>query len=58
VATPVTWDELDDPGLRPDGFTVADVPSHLAEHGDPWQGMGRHGRSLAARVERLQQLLA
>jgi bifunctional non-homologous end joining protein LigD len=58
VATPVTWDELDDPGLRPDGFTVADVPSRLAEHGDPWQGMGRHGRSLAARVERLQQLLA
>lgn len=57
VATPITWEELDDPGLRPDGFTVADVPDRLGEVGDPWKGMGRHGRALGSRVAALQGLL-
>jgi bifunctional non-homologous end joining protein LigD len=58
VATPVTWDELADPDLRPDGWTTATVPARLAEHGDPWSAMGRRARSLASRRERLDTLLA
>ena len=38
--------ELDDPGLRPDGFTIANLPERLSSVGDPWAGMGKHGRSL------------
>jgi bifunctional non-homologous end joining protein LigD len=34
VSTPITWDELDDPTLRPDGFTVRSVMQRIAEHGD------------------------
>jgi bifunctional non-homologous end joining protein LigD len=34
VSVPIGWDELDDPALRPDGFTFADVHRRLAEHGD------------------------
>jgi bifunctional non-homologous end joining protein LigD len=34
VSAPVEWDELDDPDLRPDGFTVRSVMDRLAEKGD------------------------
>jgi bifunctional non-homologous end joining protein LigD len=37
VSAPIDWDELDDPGLRPDGVTTADVPRRLAERGDPFR---------------------
>jgi bifunctional non-homologous end joining protein LigD len=37
VSAPIDWDELDDPGLRPDGVTMADVPQRLAERGDPFR---------------------
>jgi bifunctional non-homologous end joining protein LigD len=35
VSVPIRWDELDDPGLRPDGWTVRTVLDRLAEVGDP-----------------------
>lgn len=57
VATPITWDELDDPALRPDGWTIATVPDRLADVGDPWATMRRHGRSLASRRSILDDLL-
>jgi bifunctional non-homologous end joining protein LigD len=56
VATPLEWDELDVPGLRPDGFTLRDVPKRMAERGDPWAGMYRHACALAPRRHRLEQL--
>jgi bifunctional non-homologous end joining protein LigD len=34
VSAPISWDELDDPGLRPDGFTIATMPDRLAQLGD------------------------
>ena len=36
VSAPIDWDELDDPALRPDSFTIRDFPSRLAERGDPF----------------------
>lgn len=57
VATPITWDELDDPDLRPDGFTVATVPERLDRIDDPWAGMARHARSLRSRWEHLERLV-
>ncbi|TDP94115.1 non-homologous end-joining DNA ligase [Labedaea rhizosphaerae] len=35
VSVPITWDELDDPDLRPDGWTLWTVLDRLAERGDP-----------------------
>jgi bifunctional non-homologous end joining protein LigD len=58
VATPIGWEELDDPGLRADGWTIATLPARLAEHGDPWASMARHARSLPARRERLARLVS
>jgi bifunctional non-homologous end joining protein LigD len=57
VAMPITWEELDDPELRPDGWTVATAPERVAEVGDAWSTMARHARSLKPRGRTLQALL-
>jgi len=31
---PISWDELDDPALRPDGFGLRTVIDRVREHGD------------------------
>lgn len=35
VAVAIEWDELDDPDLRPDGWTVASVAERVRRSGDP-----------------------
>lgn len=37
VSAPITWDELDEPWLRPDAFTIRTVLDRLAERGDPFR---------------------
>ena len=34
VSTPIRWEELDDPALRPDGWTIRTLPERLATVGD------------------------
>ncbi len=34
VSAPITWDELDDPALRPDRWTIRSILPRLAERGD------------------------
>jgi bifunctional non-homologous end joining protein LigD len=47
VAAPIAWEELDDPGLEPNGFTLRTLPPRLAERGDPWQDIAQHARGLS-----------
>jgi bifunctional non-homologous end joining protein LigD len=56
VATPLEWDELDGRGMRPDRFTIADVPKRMAGQSDPWADMQRHARSLTRPRARLSKL--
>jgi bifunctional non-homologous end joining protein LigD len=49
VATPVAWEELEAPGFRPDGWTVATAPERVATGDDPWAGMARRARALLPR---------
>jgi bifunctional non-homologous end joining protein LigD len=37
VSMPIDWDELDDPELRPDRWTVRDVAERLRSRGDPFR---------------------
>ncbi|HET6693945.1 MAG TPA: DNA polymerase ligase N-terminal domain-containing protein [Pedococcus sp.] len=37
VSVPITWDELDDPDLRPDRWTIRDVMGRLETVGDPFR---------------------
>ncbi len=57
VATPLAWDELDDPELGPRRYTVKNIQRRLGQRDDPWQGMGRHGRSLDDPRQALDALL-
>lgn len=39
VSAPIAWDELDDPHLRPDAFTIRTVLDRVAERGDPFRAV-------------------
>ncbi len=46
VAMPIDWEELSDPRLAPDRWTLRDAADRLRSHGDAWQGLGRRARKL------------
>ena len=46
VSAPIDWDELDDPSLRPDGFTIRTVLDRIAERGDLFDAVLRGGQRL------------
>ena len=59
VATPLSWDELDDEALQPDRFTLRTVPGRirgLGRPGGPWAGMVRRRPGLARAQESLRRL--
>jgi bifunctional non-homologous end joining protein LigD len=39
VSVPIGWDELDDPELRPDRWTIRTVLDRLADRGDPFRAL-------------------
>jgi bifunctional non-homologous end joining protein LigD len=39
VSAPVTWEELEDPQLRADSFTLRNLPEVLQRRGDPWRDL-------------------
>jgi bifunctional non-homologous end joining protein LigD len=50
VSVPITWEELDDPDLRPDAFDVRSVPARVARIGDPMAPALRGPQALPALV--------
>jgi len=46
VSVPLEWDELDDPGLRGDLWTMQTVVGRVAEHGDPFLRLLAHPQRL------------
>jgi bifunctional non-homologous end joining protein LigD len=46
VATPLAWEELEDPELHPRRWTLATVPERLERSGDPWERIGSAARAL------------
>jgi bifunctional non-homologous end joining protein LigD len=46
VATPVTWEELEDPNLRPDRFNIHNIFDRLNQYGDLWKDSVRRGHAL------------
>jgi bifunctional non-homologous end joining protein LigD len=55
VATPLRWEELDDRGLDPQGWTVATIGDRLSDGGDPWHDIARHARALGPARRALQR---
>ncbi len=46
VAMPIHWEELSDPRLRPDRWTIRDGAERVDAEGDAWAGLARHARKL------------
>jgi len=46
VATPLAWEELSDPDLSAQSWTLRTVADRLAERGDPWAGIADHTAAL------------
>jgi bifunctional non-homologous end joining protein LigD len=46
VSAPITWDELDDPELAPDRFTVRSILPRIAQRGDLFQAVLSHHQVL------------
>lgn len=46
VSVPIEWVELEDPGLRPDRWTIRDVLDRLATVGDPFRALIGHEQDL------------
>jgi bifunctional non-homologous end joining protein LigD len=60
VATPLAWDELEDPGMTPHRFTLRTVGERLDRLGksDPWADMNKRRYGLARPSQRLEKLAA
>ncbi|MGW2102249.1 non-homologous end-joining DNA ligase [Streptomyces olivaceoviridis] len=54
VAVPLTWEQLDDPGLDARRWTIADAVDQART--DPWAGLPARGRSLAPAWRRLADM--
>jgi bifunctional non-homologous end joining protein LigD len=46
VSAPIDWDELDDPALTPDGFTIRTIGERLARRGDLFAEVLHSGQKL------------
>jgi bifunctional non-homologous end joining protein LigD len=46
VSAPIDWAELDDPALRPDGFTIRSIVDRVAERGDLFRTVQGPGQEL------------
>jgi bifunctional non-homologous end joining protein LigD len=46
VSAPIDWSELDDPSLRPDGFTIRTILDRITERGDLFRSMQGPGQDL------------
>ena len=47
VATPLAWEELEDPDLTARRWTLRTLPERLEQAGDPWADIARHARVLS-----------
>ena len=59
VATPLSWDEVEDKGLSPDQFTLRALPDRVRESrpaAGPWAGMARRRTSLGRARASLRRL--
>lgn len=56
VATPLRWEELDDPALGPQAYSLHTVLPRIERMGDPWRGIARRRQGIAGAAARLTRL--
>jgi bifunctional non-homologous end joining protein LigD len=58
VAMPLLWDEVQDPRLKSDKYTIVNALRRLSRKDDPWKDIAGHAASLRELQSRLEDLLA
>ena len=58
VAMPVAWDEVEDPKLHAQAWTIESAIVRVTSEPDPWKGWRRRARGLAKAQARLTELRA
>jgi len=48
ASAPIRWEELDDPELAPDRWTIRNLPGRVAELGDLWADLQADAQELPA----------
>ena len=57
VSAPCTWEEIERGAVVPRSFTLRNMEKRVAEVGDPWTDLARHGQSLERAIATLSSLL-
>ena len=53
VSAPITWAEVDDPSLFPDGIRLPDVRARIKRHGNPWSELRSREGSVTTALKKL-----
>lgn len=53
IATPLRWDEVEDPALTPRKYTIANIFRRLGQIGDPWSSVAATRQSIATAKRKL-----
>lgn len=56
VAMPLDWDEVEDPKLKPDRYSIKDALKEVEDGRDPLKGWRRRARSLIRPAHRFERL--
>ena len=56
VSAPCTWEEVEAGTVRPDTFTLRNMPERISQAGDLWSDLRRRGRSLSRAAEKLRRM--
>ena len=54
---PIEWDEVDDPKLTSQRYTMKDALKRLEKDGDVWKGWRRRAKSLKQARKKLDKLI-
>lgn len=57
VATPVGWEELQDPSINARTWHINNIEKRLAETEDPWKGMRKHAISVLTLQKKFSKLV-
>jgi len=57
VSAPCTWQEVERGTVKPDSFTLRNMPDRIEKVGDLWADMRKRGRSLKQPMEKLKRLM-
>jgi bifunctional non-homologous end joining protein LigD len=55
VATPLSWEELQDPDIHSRTFTLRNIFRRLGEENDPWEKIYSQSISLAPQIEKMRK---